>query len=172
MLEPVLPLFLYAKLGIGPARIGLIFGIGAVASMVLHPLFGRLVNRMGARRLTMIGLVLVSCTLPLMSMTWNYRSAVAFYLVSGSAMALVITPSLAYMAEATSGAGIGSFGVGYGLYNMAWGAGLLGGPALAGFLFERFGFARLTLTWAFALLIVTCLLWRVQSQSSPPKEPV
>jgi MFS family permease len=172
MLEPVLPLFLYAKLGIGPARIGLIFGIGAVASMVLHPVFGRLVNRMGARRLTMIGLVLVACTLPLLSLTWSYQSAIVFYLLGGSTMALVITPSLAYMAEATSGAGIGSFGVGYGLYNMAWGAGLLGGPALAGFVFERFGFARLTLTWALALLIVTCLLWRVQSQSPPLKEPV
>ena len=52
---------------------------------------------------------------------------------------LVITPSLAYMAEATSSAGVGSFGVGYGLYNMAWGVGLLGGPALGGFLFERVG---------------------------------
>lgn len=172
MLEPVLPLFLNARLGIGPARIGLLFGIGAVASMVLHPLFGRLVNRMGARRLTMIGLVLVSCTLPLLSLTWSYRSAIVFYLLGGSTMALVITPSLAYMAEATSSAGIGSFGVGYGLYNMAWGAGLLGGPALAGFLFERVGFGRLTLTWAVALLVVTCLLWRVQSQSSPLKESV
>ena len=56
--------------------------------------------------------------------------------------ALVITPSLAYMAEATSDAGVGSFGVAYGLYNVAWGVGLLGGPALGGFLFERMGFAR------------------------------
>ena len=52
---------------------------------------------------------------------------------------MIITPSLAYMAEATSSAGAGSFGVGYGLYNMAWGVGLLGGPALGGFLFERIG---------------------------------
>jgi MFS family permease len=139
--------------------------------MVLHPLFGRLVNRMGARRLTMIGLVLVSCTLPLMSLTWSYRSAVAFYLVSGSAMALVITPSLAYMAEATSSAGIGSFGVGYGLYNMAWGAGLLGDPALAGFLFERFGFARLTLTWALALASSRAFCGN-HNPGSPLKEPV
>ena len=36
------------------------------------------------------------------------------------------------MAEAVADAGVGSFGVGYGLYNMAWGAGLLSGPAVAG----------------------------------------
>jgi DHA1 family solute carrier family 18 vesicular amine transporter 1/2 len=162
MLEPVLPLFLSATLGIGPARIGLIFGIGAVASTVLHPLFGRLVGPFGARRLTMIGLVLVACLLPLLSLTWSYQSAIAFYVLSGSSVSLVITPSLAFMAEATSSAGVGSFGVGYGLYNMAWGAGLLTGPAIGGFLFERIGFSQLTLLWAPLLLFVTWLLGRVK----------
>ena len=47
MLEPVLPLYLSATLGIGPARIGLLFGIAAVASTVLHPVYGRLVEPLG-----------------------------------------------------------------------------------------------------------------------------
>jgi MFS family permease len=87
-------------------------------------------------------------------------------------MAMVITPSLTYMAEAVSAAGAGSFGVGYGLYNMAWGVGLLGGPALSGFLYERMGFARVTLVWAPALLAVTWLLRRVQSPLSPLEDQV
>ena len=76
----------------------------------------------------------------------------------------MITPSLAYMGEATSDAGVESFGVAYGLYNMAWGAGLLGGPALGGFLYERIGFSRLTLLWAPALLIVTALVARASAR--------
>jgi MFS transporter, DHA1 family, solute carrier family 18 (vesicular amine transporter), member 1/2 len=106
--------------------------------------------------------VLVACLLPLLSLTWNYQSAIAFYVLSGSCVSLVITPSLAFMAEATSSAGVGSFGVGYGLYNMAWGAGLLTGPAIGGFLFERIGFGRLTLLWAPLLLFVTWRLARVE----------
>ena len=172
MLEPVLPLFLSTTLGIGPARIGLVFGCGAVASTILHPLYGRLVNRAGGRRLTMLGLVLVACVLPLLSRIWSFQSAIAFYVLGAATVALVITPSLAYMAEAVSTAGVGSFGVGYGLYNMAWGAGLLGGPARGGFLFERMGFGRLTLVWSPVLLVVTGLVWRVQSQRSPRKESV
>src|SRR6266849_1410001 len=93
---------------------------------------------------------------------WRYESAIMFYLLLASTVALVITPSLAYMAEATSSSGVGSFGVGYGLYNMAWGAGLLGSPALGGFLYERMGFAPLTLMWAPMLVVVTWLLARVQ----------
>jgi multidrug resistance protein len=163
MLEPVLPLFLTARIGIGPARVGLIFGIGAVASTALHPIYGRLVNRFGARRLTMIALVLVACVLPLLSFATSFRSAIGLYVLSTSAVALVITPSLAYMAEATASAGVGSFGVGYGLYNMAWGAGLLSGPAIGGFLYERMGFTHLILAWSPALVVVTLLLARVQS---------
>ena len=75
MLEPVLPLFLSARLGLGPARIGFVFGISALVSSVLHPLFGRLADRSGGRRLTIIGLVLVACGLPWLSRAWSYPSA-------------------------------------------------------------------------------------------------
>ena len=81
-------------------------------------------------------------------------------MIAAAAIALVITPSLAYMAEATSGAGIESFGVAYGLYNVAWGAGLLGGPAIGGFVYERLGFTALSLAWAPLPLAVSWLLLR------------
>jgi MFS family permease len=64
------------------------------------------------------------------------------------------------MAEATSTVGVGSFGVAYGIYNFAWGLGLLLGPAVGGFLFERIGFPSLTLVWMPLLLIVTLVLAR------------
>jgi MFS transporter, DHA1 family, solute carrier family 18 (vesicular amine transporter), member 1/2 len=170
MLEPVLPLYLTAKLGLGPARIGMLFGAGAVVSAILHPIYGRLADRWGGRRLMITGLILASCVLPLMNLTWSYPSTFMFSILNTITIAMVITPSLTFMAEAVSSAGVGSFGVGYGLYNMAWGVGLLGGPALAGFLFERQGFARLTLLWAPLLLIVSLLLARVQVQSAIPWE--
>ena len=167
MLEPVLPLVLSTTLGMGPTRIGTVFGAGALATTILHPLYGRLADRAGGRRLTMIGLVLLACVLPVLSLMWSYGSAIAFFVMGTAAVALIITPSLAYMAEATSAAGVGSFGVGYGLYNVAWGAGLLVGPALGGFLLERIGFRMLTLAWSPTLLCVTWLVWRVESHRSP-----
>src|SRR3954464_13109344 len=162
MLEPVLPLFLNAKLGIGPARIGLIFGCGAAVSGVMHPIYGRLADRWGGRRMMLTGLPLVACVLPLLTVSWSYSSTVAFFMLTTSVVALVITPSLSFMAEAVADAGAGSFGVGYGLYNMAWGAGLLSGPAIAGFVFERAGFTALTMGWAPMLLLVAVLLARLQ----------
>ncbi len=160
MFEPVLALHL-ATMQVGPARIGLVFGIAAVVTTTLHPVFGRMADHWGARRLTLLGLMLSAPGIVLLGQTWSFESTIVLYVIGAVAIALVITPSLAYMAEATSSAGIGSFGVAYGLYNMAWGAGLLGGPAIGGFLYERVGFAALSLIWAPLPVAVSWLLGRV-----------
>jgi MFS family permease len=169
MLEPVLSLYLNT-LGVNPARVGMLYGTAAVITTLLHPICGRLADRFGARRMTMVGLMATACTVPILGQAWSFESALGFFLFAAAAGAFVITPSLAYMGEATNDAGVRSFGVAYGLYNLAWGVGLLGGPALGGFLFERMGFARLLFAWAPAVALVTIALGRVRSSSSPTKE--
>ena len=161
MLEPVLSLRLH-DLGVDPARIGLVYGIAAIATTTLHPLYGRAADAWGARRMTTIGLALAACMLPILGRAWSFRSAVGLFVVHAACASMAITPSLAFMGEATSQAGVASFGVAYGLYNLAWGAGLLGGPALGGFLYERMGFTNLSLAWAPMLMIVSLVLSRVQ----------
>lgn len=158
MLEPVLSLFLAAEVGLGPARIGLVFGGGAVIAAMLHPVFGRIADRAGGRRLTFWGLGAVGAVLPLFSRVWSFESAVGIYAIGAVAFATLITPSLTYMAEATALAGAPSFGVAYGLYNFAWALGLLIGPSLGGFMYERLGFTTLSLVWAPGVLVVTVLL--------------
>ena len=172
MLEPVLALHL-GTLGIGPARIGLLFGIAAVLNAMLHPLFGHLADRWGARRMMLAGLTLSAFALPALGRSWNLTSAIAFQLPLVATMAMMITPSLAYMADATSLGGVASFGVAYGVYNMAWGAGLLGGPAVGGFIYDRIGFAKLALAWAIALLLVTSWVARPSARSgtTPRRSP-
>ena len=166
MLEPVLSLQLRA-FGVNPARIGLVYGIAAVVTTVLHPIYGRAADVWGAKRMTVLGLALAGCVLPFLGRVWSYESAIAMFVLNAACASMAITPSLAYMGEATSAAGVQSFGVAYGLYNLAWGAGLLGGPAAGGFLFERIGFARLALAWGPMLILAAALLARVQSQRSP-----
>jgi MFS family permease len=160
MLEPVLPLFLATELQMGPARIGLVFGIAAVASTVLHPVFGQLADRWGGRRLMLIGLFAIGAVLPFLSFSRGFGSAVALYVAPAISVSLVVTPSLAFMAKAISATGVQSFGVAYGIYNFAWALGLLAGPAAGGFLYERMGFARLTAVWGPAVIVATLMLAR------------
>jgi MFS family permease len=169
MLEPVVALQL-ARLGMNPGRIGIVFGVAAAGSTILHPIYGGLADRWGPRRLTLWGLLLTAAMLPLLGRLWSFESAIGLYAAQAAAMALMITPSLAYMADVTreTDAGIGSFGVTYGVYNVAWGVGLVGGPAAGGILFERMGFARLALWWALPVIVATLLLGRIKPASLEP----
>lgn len=163
MLEPIVSLHLQTRLAVNPARVGLLFGIAAFATMILHPIYGRMVDRFGGRRLTLLGLMAAAVVLPATGRMSSFESAVVLFVVQASAGALAITPSLAYMADVVSASGIGSFGVAYGLYNFAWGVGIMAGPAAGGYLFERLGFAALTLAWALAVFAIAVLLAGVQS---------
>jgi MFS transporter, DHA1 family, solute carrier family 18 (vesicular amine transporter), member 1/2 len=163
MLEPVIPLVFRMRLGLGPGAIGTLFGMAAVASTAMHPIYGRLSDRFGGRRLMMIGLVASALLLPLLSLASDFRSAAFAMVPMWMVFSMVVTPSLAYMAEAASAAGFESYGVVYGVYNMAWAIGLMAAPALGGFLLERIGFESLTIGWGMFLLVIGLVLARVRS---------
>jgi multidrug resistance protein len=162
MLEPVLPLFFSQRLGFMPAQIGWLFGAAAVASTLMPLVYGPLTDRWGGRRLAFIGLILTAAWMPMLATAVDFRTALVLIVVEWIVIALVITPSLAYMAETTSFAGAEAYGIGYGVYNTAWAVGLLIGPALGGFLLERFGFAWLTIGWSLAVIVLTALVATVK----------
>ena len=159
MLEPVLPLLLESRFGLGPAPIGWMFGAAGVASAILHPIYGRLSDRWGGRRLMLLGLVAGAALLPILNVPTDWRFMTASMVITFGALGLILTPSLAYMAEASSSLGLGSFGVVYGLYNVAWAVGLLIGPSLGGLMLQELGFKALTLSWSVGL-VLTALLTR------------
>jgi multidrug resistance protein len=161
MLEPVIPLVLEARLGLGPAAIGTLFGIASVASTTMHPIYGRLSDRWGGRRLMMVGLIASALVLPLLSLATDFRSAAFAMVPMWMVFSLIVTPSLAYMAEVSSAAGFEAYGVVYGVYNMAWAVGLMVAPALGGFLLERVGFETLTIAWGVVLVVIGVILAQV-----------
>jgi len=164
MLEPVLLMFFTRRLGFTSSQIGWLFGGVAVSSIVMPFVWGPLTDRWGGRRLTFIGLALTAAWLPVMATASSFGTAMALMIVQWIAIGLIVTPSLAYMAETTSFIDGDVYGVGYGIYNTAWGVGILAGPALGGWLFERSSFGTLTVGWATALLLVTLWLSRLQFQ--------
>jgi MFS transporter, DHA1 family, solute carrier family 18 (vesicular amine transporter), member 1/2 len=167
MLEPVLPLYFDRELGFTPSQIGLLFGIAAVASTLMPLVYGPMIHRWGARRLTLTGLILTAAWMPMLATGTSFSSTLALIVAQWIAIALIVTPSLAYMAEVTAFAEGDAYGIGYGIYNTAWGFGLLAGPALGGWLFDRIGFANLAIGWSIAVIIITTALARVKFDVPP-----
>jgi len=158
MFEPVLPLYFASAFGFPPSRIGLVFGASALGSAVMPFIYGPLVPRFGARRMMITGLVLTGLVMPLLAFATGFWSTIPIILLQSAASSLVITPSLAYMAEVTSFAGVSAYGVGYGVYNAAWAFGLLIGPTAGGYMYEHLGFAKLVFTWAPLMIVITFLV--------------
>jgi multidrug resistance protein len=174
MLEPVLPLFFDRRLGFTPSQIGVLFGIAAVASTIMPLVYGPLINKWGARRLTFTGLFVTAAWLPMLATASGFPAAVVLIVAQWIGIALIVTPSLAYMAEVTAFAEGDAYGIGYGIYNTAWGFGLLTGPALGGWLFERAGFTRLAVGWSAAVIVLALAIARVQSgvRMKPSLDPL
>jgi MFS transporter, DHA1 family, solute carrier family 18 (vesicular amine transporter), member 1/2 len=159
MIEPIGALRLSA-LGSSPARIGLVFGAAALTNSLLHPVFGRLGDRFGAETMTIIGLIVSGCVMPLFSRLGSFEWALVIVPIQAAAISMPLTPSLAYMVDAVSQARGESHGVAYGVYNVAWAIGLLGGPAIGGYVYELLGFSPLILAWAPAVIISTVVIAR------------
>ncbi len=161
MLEPVLPLVYRARFGLGPTGVGTLFGATGACMSVAHPIYGRLSDRYGARRLMMIGLVGSAVVMPSLNFATSFTTALFTIVPMWVMFAMVVTPSLAYVARVASAAGFESYGVVYGAYNVAWAIGLMAGPAVGGYLLEHVGFGPLTLGWSVLLLLTTAVLTRV-----------
>jgi MFS family permease len=160
MVEAVTPFFWARELELGPGEIGTLFGLAALVSAVLHPLYGHLGGQWGERTLMLAGLAATAGLLPLLGRSRDLVGAGAVLVALWAAIGMTTTPSLAYVGAQATRAGIASFGLVYGVYNVAWGIGLMGGPAAGGFLYERVGFERLGLLWLPILAAVAIGVFR------------
>jgi DHA1 family solute carrier family 18 vesicular amine transporter 1/2 len=136
--------------------------MAGLASSAMHPLYGRLSDRWGGRRLMLTGLVGFALILPALNFVTDFRTAACVMVPMWMVFGMFITPSLTYFAQLAAQAGIHAYGVVYGIYNMAWAVGLMSGPALGGFLFDQIGFAQLTLLWSVLLVVVSLVFIRVR----------
>jgi MFS family permease len=107
------------------------------------------------------GLIASALVMPALSLVTGFWSAVLLLTIFWPVLGLVVTPSLAYISEAVSGAGVESFGMAYGLYNVAWSIGLMSGPAVGAYLYDHLGFRVLLFLWAPALMALTWWVARV-----------
>jgi MFS family permease len=85
--------------------------------------------------------------------------------------AMIATPSLTLMADTTTAAGLGSFGTAYGIYNAIWAVGVLFGPALGGYLYERMRFSTLALGWSAVMAAITLALPIFRSATTARPSP-
>jgi len=93
-LVPLLPLYL-ASFHASDSDIGLVVGIFGLGALLFRPLSGQLVDRFGARRVSIVGALLFVVTTPLMAFTTLVPALIALRLVQATGLVSFWTASTA-----------------------------------------------------------------------------
>lgn len=162
--DSILPLFVRNTFGWNAIGAGLIF-LPLVAASFVGPVIGSLSDKHGPRWFATSGFILATPFLILLRLvdndSINHKVMLcAFLVVVGAGLTLAIVPVMAEMAYAVeakaqrSPPGFfgknGAYAQAYGLFNMAWAAGSMIGPLLAGLVSKAYG-------WPTATLILGCV---------------
>jgi MFS family permease len=130
LLEPLLPLDLSDRLGVGSLGVGLVFGTGLAAYYVVIPFAGRWSDRRGRRTPLVTGALIMAAGLPFVAAGPIALVTVAFAVV-GAGMACVSAPSGPLMVEAVDETEMaGNYGVSGAVLTAIFAAGYAVGPLL------------------------------------------
>ncbi|KAJ3200778.1 hypothetical protein HK099_002517, partial [Clydaea vesicula] len=119
-IEPTLPIFLETKFFLEPNLIGVIFCCIIVPNMISSLIFGKLSDKFGRKNISFIGLILNGLAAPLVGYSFDLPSLIIFLGLFGITTAIIMTPTLAEMAEIVERLGGGANASVYALYNVSY----------------------------------------------------
>lgn len=166
LLEPLLPLDLDRRLGLGSLGVGLVFAAGLAAYYVAVPIAGRWSDRRGRRLPIVVGGVLMAAGLPLVGFGPAWFVALAFA-VAGMGMACVAAPSGPLMIEAVDRTEMrGNHGVSAAVLSAIFAAGYAVGPLLGAAAAATLSFPATTAIAAVCSLAIA--LWAARTLRVTP----
>ncbi len=163
LLIPVMALFA-SELGLGVGIVGVIVGLYSIINTPANIVFGRLVDRLGAKPLLISGLLLDAAAMflyALVSLPWHLGLVRVLHGLSGG----IVGP--ASMSAMTGEGDKRSHGRTMSAYGMALAAATLVGYGLGGWLASGFGFDSVFLTGGGLLVVGTVLAFFLPSRSTP-----
>lgn len=164
-IEPVLP----AHLDASSLTIGLLFGLAALASIIANPIVGRLVTTVPPKALSGAGILAAAVALVAVGYaTGLWQTCIGMSLL-GVSSALLLAPATTLIGEQGNRTDPPTLGGSFALYNLAYAAGLAGGPLLTGIITGMVGFtsAMVVTAGVLALLGGTSLIRLPASAASP-----
>lgn len=131
-----LPLYARNVLKLGDAYLGVLIWVPLVMAMAGKPIAGRVSDRIGRKRVVLVGLALCAATLPLIPLTQNVAGLLAEGALFGLGMAIVTPSTNALVADLCKA---GNYGAAMGVFGTIWDIGEASGPILAGVFIVAFG---------------------------------
>jgi MFS family permease len=153
----LLPNYLTRTAAAGPRAIGLMFTAATFGYGLATPWVERAVERWGLRPTMAAGLTLMALGLPLVALPGGPLVAGAALTLVSVLYAFALNPCFTELAEAVDRRGTGGYASVYAVYNIAFGLGMVGSDAAAGFLTSHTSFPTALFATAVVMLSVPVL---------------
>jgi MFS transporter, DHA1 family, multidrug resistance protein len=153
-MSPLLPMF-SEDMGANFLWLGIISSSLGVSRFVMLPIFGRLSDRTGKKKVFLCSALFLYIFLALaFTLVDHYYHIVAIRFVRGIGSAIVVPLSRAYIGELSPKGQEGRY---MGYFNIAFFTGMGAGPLISGYVYDHYGFETVFYTmsciWSFAFLV-------------------
>ncbi|KAI8360378.1 major facilitator superfamily domain-containing protein, partial [Mortierella sp. GBAus27b] len=140
-LEPTLPYYLRARFGMTEGQIGLVF-IAFTMPTIISPLAGWVSDRYGAKYLCSTAVFICGCFMLVLSIDNKPLWGIVLTLVGiGLSTSSFIAPILGEISAVVRRTGDkAAYARAFAIFNVAFSSGMLIGPILAGYVYEKHGF--------------------------------
>lgn len=156
--EPILPLHLASDLQVSTAAIGAVFGAAALVAAVTPPLVGAVAAKVSPLVLVSTGTLVAAVGLAALELGDSVIAVGAALAGVALGATLVLTPTLALMADLAEARTPPSYGAVYAVYTLAYAGGLTVGPLIAGVAVQTGGFSRAVVGAAIAVCAASIAL--------------
>jgi MFS family permease len=156
-LNAFLPLYARDVVGLDAPRIGLLFGVQTVSTLLSRPLFGAWSDRVGRRPVIVTGLLGCAAAIGGISVAGAFESLLLVTIAYGLCLAITTSATAAFVTDLTDAA---RFGAAHGIFGTIYDVGDAAGPIAGGFVVAAVGYrAMFRWTALVAVLFAAAFLW-------------
>jgi len=139
-LNAFLPLYSREVIGLSVTQLGWLFGLQTLTTLAVRPAIGFLSDRAGRRWVIVMGLVVCSAAVVLVSIATNLSEIIMAIVAYAAGVATTTAATGAYITDVTRRA---RYGAAHGVFGTIYDVGDALGPIVAGFLVAAVGYTRM-----------------------------
>jgi len=167
-LETFLPLYGIFILGLDSGKVGILFAVQAITTLMSRPIMGRLSDTMGRKPMIISGLMVTALSLGAVTLTSNFYLLIVAVAIYGLGVAITDSSTTAMIADLSKAR---NYGAAMGVQGTILDIGHASGPILAGLMVKYYSYSSAFIMAAIFLVFAALLFGFFVRDNKPTAIP-